>query len=349
MEAVMHTTRRIVVTGLATAIFTGCARGQGAPRGYAPPPGAYAAAAQYSAKRNGVSMLVMRAGEVLFEDYPSPGGPAKGWELASATKSFSGVMAALASADGLLDIDEPCAKTLPEWAGDARNRITLRHLLSLTSGLATENPTGRPQPYAEAIKAKAESAPGQVFAYGPTPFQIFGEILNRKLVAAGRPADPVAYLQLRVLDGIGARPVEWRRGTDRNPFLPQGAHFAARDLARFGQWVMDGAKGADPKVMNAMFEGTTANPGYGLTWWLLRPGLIGPSPRAGVDASTIGAEALKQDIVMAAGAGNQRLYLIRSKKLVVVRQANRILQAARPRGDDRWMDGEFLELLPKNI
>lgn len=313
-----------------------------------PPPiqGPYGPASAYSAERRGVSMLVMQAGQVVFEHYPEGGARDFGWELASGTKSFTSIMAAAASADGFLSIDELCADTLPEWKRDFfRGRITIRHLLSLTAGLAMSGPTAQPPSYADAILAKADHVPGAEFEYGPTPFQIFGEIMRRKLKKAGKPEDPVVWLQQRVLDRIGVQPNGWRRGTDGNPLLPQGAQFTAYNWAKFGQWVMDGADGVDPKVTRAMFEGSSANPGYGLSWWLLRPGLIGPSPRAGVDEASIGEAAMKMDIVMAAGAGDQRCYLIRSRKLVVVRQANRILQSFAPMAK-KFRDGEFLELLP---
>ncbi len=337
------------VTGAGLAVASGaCMQMRAAAQraSYSPQTGAYAAAAAYSAERRGVSMLVMRDGQTLFEDYPEPGGPDAGWELASGTKSFTGIMAACASADGLLKIDELASKTITEWKGDPRrSRITLRHLLTLTSGLAIDSPTARPEPYADAVRAAAASDPGAVFKYGPTPFQCFGEIMVRKLKAAGQSTELVGWMQKRIFDPIGVAPTTWRRGADDNPFLPQGAHFSARNWAKFGQWVLDGGKGADPAVMDALFTPSAANPGYGLSWWLLRPGIIGPGPRAGVDEASLGPEALKQDIVMAAGAGHQRLYLIRSKRLVVVRQANRILEGMRPRAV-QFEDGAFLKLLP---
>lgn len=301
----------------------------------------YRAAATYSAERNGVSLLVMQDGRPLFEDYPG-GDPHRSWELASGTKSFTGLMAAAAAADGLLTLEEACANTLTEWRDDPRREISIRHLLSLTSGLASGG-IGRAPPYAEAIQADLATRPGTRFAYGPGPFQIFGEILRRKLAATGRDANPLAYLQARVLDPAGCRPGTWRKGPDGNPLLPQGAAFTARDWARFGQFVLDGAAGLDSTVLAACFDGSQANPGYGLSWWLLRPGLVGPSPRAGVNqATTQGME--NEDIVMAAGAGNQRLYLLRKRRLVVVRQADRIMLSLQGRGP-AWSDREFLTRL----
>lgn len=348
----MASTRRMLMLGLGATALAGsaaCAQGlRNRLRSNNAPvvTGPYAAAAKYSAERRGVSLLVMQEGKILFETYPEPGGPEQGWELASGTKSFTGVMAGLAQADGLLDINEPAAKTLTEWQGDARNRIAIRHLLTLTSGLDGAGEVARPPAYLDAIKAKAARDPGAKFVYGPTDFQCFGELLKRKLHAAGRPEDPVAWLQTRLFDQLGVRPTDWKRGSDGNPFLPQGAHLTARDWARFGQWGLDGGKGMDPKVHTALFESTTANPGYGLSWWLLRPGLIGPSPRAGIDGDAIGEAAKEEDIVMAAGAGDQRLYLLRKRRLVIARQANEILRAMTPRAV-KWRDDEFLRLLPR--
>jgi len=333
-------TRRTLIIGAGAAAFASGAWAK--PR---PAAGPYGAAAEYSAQRRGVSLLVMREGKVLFEDYPNAGGPDKAWELASGTKSFTGVMAAAASQDGLLHIDEACADTLPEWCNDARKAIAIRHLLQLNAGLKGEGAIGRPPAYLDAIKARPKYAPGEKFEYGPTNFQAFGEILKRKLRAKGLPDDPVMWFRGRVLDHIGVSFADWKRGRDGNPVLPQGGRFTARNWARFGQWVFDGGSGVDGRVMNALFEAAPSNPGYGLSWWLIRPGLIGPSPRAGVDEGEIGSFAQSEDIVMAAGAGDQRLYLIRKRNLIVVRQADQIMRGMFARGRNTWSDADFLQLL----
>jgi CubicO group peptidase (beta-lactamase class C family) len=301
----------------------------------------FAAAARYSADRRGISLVAMQDGEILFEDYPNEGGVDRFWELASGTKSFSGVIAAAAAADGLLDIDEPAALTLPEWSGDPRkSRITLRRLLTLTSGIVDKS-IGRAPTYAAAVATRVQAAPGARFAYGPTPFQIFGEIMRRKLAAVGGPPDAAAYLGARVLGPIGVSVGRWRaHRRDGLPLMPQGAQLTARDWAAFGQYVLDGGAGLDPATLAACFEPTRANPGYGMSWWLLRPGLIPPAPGAGVDGVADGALA-REDIVMAAGAGDQRLYLLRARRLVIARQASGILHARRGL---RWGDQEFLRI-----
>lgn len=335
-RAPLDAARRRTVLALAAGALAATAPGV---RAAAPGSRALAAAAQYSAERRGVSMLVMQAGATLFEDYPNEGAPGRAWETASGTKSFSGILAAAAVADGLLRLDARCSDALPEWHDGPRAAITVRELLSLTSGLPG-GALGRPPPYAEAVEAQPTAGRGERFQYGPVPFQAFGELVRRTLEAAGRPGDPFDYLRARVLDRIGVPVDRWRRGPDRMPLLPQGAALTARAWARFGQWVLDGGTGVDPAALAACFEGTRANPGYGLSWWLLRPGLVAPSPRSGVNTAT-GERLGDEDVVMAAGAGHQRLYLMRRRGWVVVRQASGIVQAMTGRGE-AWDDAEFL-------
>jgi CubicO group peptidase (beta-lactamase class C family) len=142
----MIPTRRAVLAGAGAAVFVGCANAQGLRSRNKPPSvdGPYGPAAEYSAARRGVSLLVMQGGRVLLETYARPGGATRGRELASGTKSCTGVMAALASADGLLNIDEPAVKALVAWRDDKRNTITIRHLLNLTAGLKGEGDVARP-------------------------------------------------------------------------------------------------------------------------------------------------------------------------------------------------------------
>ncbi|MFO0202131.1 MAG: serine hydrolase domain-containing protein [Alphaproteobacteria bacterium] len=229
----------------------------------------FGAAAAYSAERRGVSLLVMQGGRVVFEDYPNGGGADRGWELASGTKSFTGVMAAAAVQDRLLDWDEFAADALREWRGDERRAITIRHLLSLTSGIEG-GPIARPPSYADAIAQRAMAPPGERFAYGPTPFQIFGEIMRRKT-----NGDPLDYLHRRVLDPMGINPTHWRRGSDGMPHLPSGAGLTARDWARFGEFLRNkGAVNGAQLVPSAWIEFMTTanprNPGYGAQTWLNR-------------------------------------------------------------------------------
>ena len=306
----------------------------------------YRAAATYSASRRGVSLVVMRDGQVEFEDYPNGGAADRGNRLASGTKSFSCALAAAAAEDGLVDLDAPASRYLPAWREDPeKSKVAVRQLLDLTAGL--DNEVALIPTYRDAVEAPLRDPPGTVFRYGARSFQAFGEILRRTT-----EEDPLAYLKRRVLDPIGVSETSWARGSDGNPRLSAGAAFTALDWARFGQLILDGGRSGDARILDGdrlgeCFEGTALNPAYGLTWWLNEP--VTEEQRRKIPllrraTDLMGAEGLPSDVVMAAGAGNQRLYVIPSRGLVVVRQAEGILDARAGRGGG-FSDAEFLRLL----
>ncbi|MFQ5563186.1 MAG: serine hydrolase domain-containing protein [Parvularculaceae bacterium] len=290
-------------------------------------------AAAYNDHTGGVSFVVIKDGALVFEDYPNGGAPDKAWPIASGTKSFSGVIAAAAVRDGLLTLDEPAADSLKEWRDDARkSQITIRQLLSLTSGLQSAE-TAQIPTYAEAVATPASATPGSVFAYAGVNLQVFGEIMRRKLKTFenGRYKDAVEYLQARILDPVGISVERWRRMADGHPTLPSGAVMTARDWARFGLFVLqggrwEGAQLVDAEALAENFQGSDANAAYGLTWWLNdKPSAetVSKSPtmqRATDMYTNPDANKLPHDLIVAGGAGGQRLYVIPSRNLVIVRQ-----------------------------
>jgi CubicO group peptidase (beta-lactamase class C family) len=309
-------------------------------------PAACAAAKAYSAAHDGVSLLVLKDGVVVCEDYP--GGTAEtAHELASGTKSFVGLMAAAAVQDHLLTLDEKVSDTITAWRGDTlKGGVMIRQLLSMTSGLPSR--IGQVPTFADSLTMPFNAPPGTKFQYGPAPMQVFGELLRRKLHAVGRPEDPLAYLTTRILDPIGLHPTQWRRGPDGMPLLPQGAVLTAREWAKMGEFVRAGGRVngnaiVDPTAFAALFQGSAVNPAYGLTWWLPRKTTSGDVVTAS-NSLAKHADDLPKDLVAAAGAGHQLLIVIPSLKLVIVRQATinigKLMRevASGARDPDAWSD-----------
>ncbi|CAN5489979.1 serine hydrolase domain-containing protein [soil metagenome] len=299
-------------------------------------------AAEYSRQSRGVSVLVMKGDKVVFEDYENGHTADEPWILASGTKSFSGIMLAAAIEDKLITgFDEKVSDTISEWKSDPRkSKITIRNLLSLTSGIDAGQ-IGRVPTYAEAIKTNARFEPGTHFEYGPAPFQIFGELMTRKLKPKNETV--AAYLKRRILDPIGLKVAYWRL-ENGEPLLPQGASLAAREWVKFGLFLKNGGKWNGKQVvkkalLDELVKGSAANPAYGITFWLNRKGQ-GPTGRpvsggAMADIGQIGIIDGVSDLFMAAGAANQRLYIIRSLDMVIVRQGQLT----------KWDDSEFLKRL----
>lgn len=301
----------------------------------------------YSEARRGASLLVLKDGRPVCEAYGAGASATEALPLYSGTKSLVGLMAAAAVEDGLLTYDEPAAATLEEWRNDPiKAKATVGHLLSMSAGLPSR--VGDVPTYAAALAMPFNAAPGARFQYGPAPMQAFGELMRRKLLAAGRPGDPLGYLKARIMTPAGARTAAWRAGADGLAMMPQGAAMTAREWARIGEFVRTGDGGKPLAARPAyvpLFAPSPANPAYGMTWWL---------PRRTTDASPVTASSdlhkaaatLPPDLVMAAGAGDQRLYVIPSLGLTIVRQARLRLADLAPRaaGAPTWSDAEFLAM-----
>ena len=262
----------------------------------------------------GFALVVMLDGKIVHEDYRAGGQPGRAGELASGTKSFAGVLALCAEEDGLLSLDERVSAIIEEWRDDNRRDITIRQLLTLTSGIPGGR-IGHPPSYREAVRAVAVAKPGELFSYGPQPLQVFGEVLRLRL---GVTEECVAgYLDRRVFYPLQIRPAWWRRDEDGHPHLPSGARLTAREWAKFGEMVRrDGHGVLPPGKLAQLFVGTEANPGHGVTWWLPAQGPVGA-----VGKRAVADDLLPRDTWVAAGAGGQRLVVIPSLKLVAVRLA----------------------------
>src|SRR3954468_3666031 len=81
-------------------------------------PAALRNAAAYSGKQRGASLLVVQQGKTLLEQYPDGGGAGVARKIYSGTKAFWNLAALAAAEDGLLNLDERVAETIPAWRND---------------------------------------------------------------------------------------------------------------------------------------------------------------------------------------------------------------------------------------
>lgn len=308
-------------------------------------------AALYSANHGGDAVVVLRDGQVVYEAYQNGFVGADAHPLASGTKSFSCALLLAAAGDGLIGPETLMADVLTEWRTDPnKSRMTVRQLLSLQGGLST-NPEYAPEEVARldtyqlALEDPAAFAPGSAFIYDPLAFQAFALAFERR--AGNR--DPVEYLRERVFAPIGLTGDIWQRDAEDNPQMAAGAQMTALMWARYGQLMLQNGTWQTRRVLPAagvrdcLSYRNEAYLGYGITWWLNRPveDSYDPSvdqvPEDGV-AGPRGQIAPSQaaDMVMAAGAGRQRLYLLPSEGLVIVRFGALASEAG------EWSDDEFL-------
>lgn len=247
------------------------------------------------ARKHALQALLIAQGDAIVEAAFGDGFDADTpHALYSGTKSFWGTAAIRAREDGLLELDEPVADTILAWREDPwKRRVTLRMLLSLTAGFGFGGLGSAVPLYDKVLGMTLKSEPGTVFAYGGLQLQVFGAVLARKLEPRG--LTPHTYLTQRVLEPAGVAVASWRALSDGTRPLPTGASLTAANWLAYGRYVL-----RERASLAACFEGTPANPRYGLGWWL-------------------GAKGAPEDLFYASGSGGQALYLVPSLDLAVVR------------------------------
>ncbi len=314
-------------------------------------------AKEYSEDKSGQALLVWTNGNLILEDYQNNTPPEKRHSLAEVSTLFSGLMTLIAREDGLLNLNEPVSETITEWQGDPeKSNITISQLLHLTSGIEADNYKSIP-PIKKALQRSLIHPPGDDFRYGPTPFQVFGLIIHNKGASN--------YLKERIINPIGIEGGYWKIDqeiftSETNSFtIPRffdGASMTAEELGRIGRLLLNGGKWKEKTIINdisPLTKSLPASPGYGLTIWLNKnidaksdSSFIRNLPEnimllRGSNKKKLIYDEAPSDLYMAAGRHNQRLYIIPSKDMVIVRFGG---------ADLRWSDAEFLaRLLHGNV
>ena len=309
-------------------------------------PAAVRAAAKYSAEHRGKSFLAIQNGKTLREEYPGRGDTDAPQRIYSGTKAFWNLAALAAAEDGILNLDERVADTIVSWRKDSRkSRVTIRQLLNFSCGLApgfglqVNEYDDRDQ---AALRLPMVAEPGQVFIYGPSALQVFHQVLKEKLEGK----TPTEYLERRVLRRMHLGPQRYLDDRAGNPLLAAGFVLTARQWAKVGELVLrEGKPVVRPQSLAQCWRGSPANPAFSLGWWNNRaaPGgrefdfeaMLAPgwSRQDWQDACL--CRSAPRDLVACIGSGYQRLYVIPSLDLIVVRHG----------GGGRFSDGRFLRLL----
>jgi CubicO group peptidase (beta-lactamase class C family) len=273
----------------------------------------------------------------VFEDYPNGHSSSEAHKIYSGTKGFWILTALKAVEEGIIDLDERVADTLPEWYADSgKSRVTLRQLLSFSSGLDAAfslHNDGFENRDAIAVHTPLVAAPGSAFIYGPAPLQVFHEVLKRKLAAHGET--PTRYLEHKVLHPLGLGPQRYLADKEGNPLLATGFMLTARQWARMGQLILNGgAPIVSPHTLSFCFRGSAANCAFGMGFW--NNAMAGESSARELDVEDMLVpkwnrqnwrnaclcQAAPPDMVASIGSGYQRLFVIPSMHLVIVRQGH---------------------------
>ncbi len=239
------------------------------------------------------------------------------WYWASAGKTLTSVLAGIAQEEGTLDFDAKTSDYLGTgWTSltlEQENRITVRHQLTMTSGLddAVANPDCTTP---ACLQYSAE--PGTRWAYHNAPYTLLDDVLAD---ATGKTLN--ASLTEKVKNTIGMDGQYIQTG-DNNVY-----YSTARSMARFGLLLLNNGNWNETQVIPedyvSLLSSTSQNfnLSYGYLTWLngkssfMAPGLQSVFPIS----LTPNAPA---DMYAAMGKNGQLINIVPSKKLIVIRMGD---------------------------
>jgi CubicO group peptidase (beta-lactamase class C family) len=312
----------IAIAGVAILVLAPVSTGSAATRAQS---AAMTNLLDYLRHQNSTGFIVVQNGKVLVEkNWPAPesdrqfslfvhGKNEQGAlleDVASQQKSFVSVLVAIAADKGLIDIEKPVSAYLGAgWSKatpDLEAKIRVIDVLTMSSGLND--------------KFGYEAPAGTVFYYNTPVYAVTKRVVA---AAADQPLDTITRDWLTVPTGM--KETAWRKrpaalasvGNDT------GLVSTPRDIAAFGLMVLHGgiSQGGERVVseanLSAMFTPSATNPAYARLWWL-NNGAYTIRALAGRKEGPLIATA-PADTIAALGALDRRLYVVPSRKLVVVR------------------------------
>lgn len=226
-------------------------------------------------------VVVEHAGTIVGSWYWDGFAPDQLQEGFSTTKSVAATLVGIAADRGLLSLDDPASRWVTEWQGTPSEAVTVRQLLSNTSGRYHDLFTDYAQfaflesdKSAFAVGLSQQTAPGSEWVYNNAAVQVLETVLERATGASvGEFADETLFGPL----GAASRLTTDAAG---NAGLFAGMQTNCDDLAALGRLYLDGGAIGGVQIVSADFVAQATSPsselnaGYGLLWWLNRSGTV---------------------------------------------------------------------------
>jgi CubicO group peptidase (beta-lactamase class C family) len=234
-------------------------------------------------------VLVMQDGKIRLERYVAPDSRTTRWNSFSVSKSVTSTLVGAAMKDGYIkSLDDPVTRYIKELRGSAYDVVTVKQLLTMTSGVKwdenyTDVNSDVARMYAQAPdpgydmttsyvrKLPREAPPGTKWVYKTSETNLVGV-----LVADATGKKLADYLSEKIWRPYGMESdAEWMIDDVGDE---QGGCCLAirlRDYGRFGQFILDGARinGTSIVADNWLPEATRTHiplgggSGYGYQWW----------------------------------------------------------------------------------
>lgn len=263
--------------------------------------------------KNSKSFLILVNGRIFMEEYFDDHTESTTWQWNSAGKTLVASTVGIAQQEGFLNINNKVSDYLGTgWTSEPlekENLINSKHLLTMTSGIDDSKEL--------VIKSNLTylADAGTRWSY----HNVFQKLMDVVGESSKQGFEP--FFNSLLKDKIGMD------GFWNNGLIFKIYHSTTRSMARFGLLALNQGKWEDEQVIESSFflqsisTSQNINPAYGYLWWLngksqymvpgrqtVFPGLLVPSAPA--------------DMYAAMGAEDQRIYVIPSQNMVIVRMGN---------------------------
>ena len=243
------------------------------------------------------SIMVVHRGHVVAEGWWAPYSADRPHLLYSLTKSFTSVAVGLAVADGVLSLDDRVVDVLPDHVpadiSERGRRVTVHHLLSMTSGHRTDSLTEawqlEPDDLVKGfLRVPFLDGPGTRHAYDNASTGVLARMVER-VTGRGLPE----LLDERLFAPMGVEQAEWDRVASGAAFGFHGLHLTTEAVAAFGELLRREGRWGDRQLVPREWvrlatrrhietrpaEGGAGGAdhlcGYGYQFWMSRHGYFG--------------------------------------------------------------------------
>lgn len=265
-------------------------------------------------EKNTKSFIILYNGKIVVEEYFNNHNTNSIWYWASAGKTLTTAVSGIAQKEGLLNINNKVSDYLGKsWTSiplEKENLITCKNLLSMNSGL--DDSLGD-DVSPENLKYIADA--GQRWAYHNVYVKM------QDVIAQVSNQTWPNYFNIKLKDKIGMNG-NWIKLGGLNVYWSN-----TKSMARFGLLTLANGKWQNSQIIpeNFLIEATNTsqniNKAYGYLWWL-----NGKSsyhlPQSQLEFSGTLIPNAPNDMFAALGKNDQKIYVVPSKKLVIVRMGD---------------------------
>lgn len=279
-------------------------------------------AAEFASRHNSTGLMIIRGGRIVDERYWQGWTASTSQPIFSSSKSITAILIGMAIEEGILKgVEQSASDFVSAWKGTPKEAITIRHMLTMTSGVKVGSAQVSPgiDAFAETAALPLEHKPGERWAYNTPVYRMLLRIIE---LASRQSINKYTVRKLAAPLGMSASSWDCPPG-------PNGGtnctwyRSCLRDMSRFGLLILRDGRWEGRQLINSRYvkEATSTsqklNEAYGYLWWLNGKSsfvLAGGNSGQG----RIWPDCPK-DAIGALGAQDKKIYVVPSLDLVVAR------------------------------